>query len=108
MLRLLRAYWPELLAGLLFVLIVWIVGSSKSFQDCVENNQKQTSDQPAQKHISNIPITFRIYRDCTGRFIHDENPAIMALATLLIAAYTGTLWHATRGMLRASAEQGAA
>lgn len=108
MFRLLRAYWPELLAALLVILIIRIVGSSESFQKCVESSQKYISGQPAQKVISSIPITFGIYRDCTGRFIHDENPAIIALATLLIAVFTGTPWHATRGMLKACAEQGAA
>lgn len=105
MIRRAVSYWPMLLVVLS---LVWIVGSSESFQDCVQKTHKRTGTQSTQKGIANIPITLGICRDCLGQFVTDENPAITALATILIAAFTGTLWHATRGMLRASAEQGAA
>jgi hypothetical protein len=70
-------------------LLVWIVDSSESFQKCVQETQKHTGAQSAQKRIPDISIMLSVCRDC------------------LIAAFTGTLWHATRCMLKASDEQGA-
>lgn len=106
MLRRLIVYWPEIFLALLVVFMVWIVGSCGSFQSCIQEHQEHIGGQTTQKGFANISATFGIYRDCTGRFVHDENAAIAALATLLIAAFTGTLWYATRDMLKASADQG--
>jgi hypothetical protein len=80
--------------------------SSKSFQDCIRANQNyQASNASPEKYVRFI---IQVFVRCSGAFLERHNGAITAVASLLIAAFTATLWHATRGMLTASAAQSVA
>ena len=61
---------------------------STTFQQCVAKN----SSAPQS---SAFGVTVDSYVRCTGEFIDDNGEAITALATIVIAAFTFTLWVAT-------------
>ena len=82
-----------LLSAILIVLLAVFVFAertfSSSFQQCIgsqENNEKEPSV---------FGITVDNYVRCTGDFVKTYEAAIGALATIMIAAFTGTLWIAT-------------
>jgi hypothetical protein len=68
---------------------------SPSFQSCVNHETNNAAGQPSKEHNANIPTAIHAYVVCTSGFIVDNNPSITAFATLIIAAFTGTLWIAT-------------
>jgi hypothetical protein len=59
---------------------------SPTFQNCLE----QTTNPQ-----ENVAAPVASYAYCSANFINDHNPGITAFATLLIAAFTATLWAAT-------------
>jgi hypothetical protein len=73
------------LALFLFLFIVLERNFSPSFEACINHDRETTADS----------TTLGVYVHCTGTFIADNNGAITALATLVIAAFTATLWFAT-------------
>ena len=50
---------------------------------------------PPEKNPSAFGVTIDSYVRCTGRFVKTYEAAIAALATIIIAAFTCTLWIAT-------------
>ncbi len=80
-------------------LIVWVIGSSQSFQDCMNECKNQTSEQAFQKGPTNLFVALirgiNLGTRCIGAFIDKNYAAITALATIVIAAFTGTLWLST-------------
>ena len=68
---------------------------SSSFQYCAENHQQTNKNAATEKNNTGVSIAVFTYFVCTGRFVEAHNGAITALATLVIAAFTGTLWIAT-------------
>jgi hypothetical protein len=87
------------LAAILFILFVGIPGFvlvegfSSSFQSCI--NQQTGRDSIA------VIIS---YSRCTARFVNDHNGALSALATLVVAAFTFTLWLIASSQLRHARE----
>src|SRR5450631_3814823 len=68
---------------------------SPSFQQCVaasgnsdETNAKKEKDSAGGSAIYN-------YVRCTGQFLDESEGTITAIATIVIAAFTCTLWIAT-------------
>jgi hypothetical protein len=75
---------------LLSVLFVALArGFSPSFKACINHEAEQVAKEPA------LGDTIGVYAHCTGVFIDDNNGGITAIATLVIAAFTATLWYAT-------------
>src|SRR6202140_5078991 len=75
---------------LLIFLAAFVAGEkqfSPSFQSCL-------SQQPADKDDS-LGAAVTNYARCTGEFVDAHGGAITAVASLIIAAFTGTLWIAT-------------
>lgn len=64
---------------------------SPTFQACVKQEAAPSSKDAAKENNS----TFEAYIRCSGEFIEAHNGSITALATIIIAAFTGTLWAAT-------------
>jgi hypothetical protein len=88
-----------------------VEGLSSSFNSCVDNEsagERQQTTEENKSGIRAIAGVVGIRARCTGGFINSHNGGITALATLIVAAFTATLWLATSGMLRAAGEQGAA
>jgi len=84
---------PKQIAFLLAIFVVlcalFVVGErtfSTSFQQCIAT---------AEENPSALGVTVDSYVRCTGRFVKTYEAAITALATIVIAAFTGTLWIAT-------------
>jgi hypothetical protein len=89
------------------LLIVWIVGSSETFHDCVE---KAKHDQPYEALYKNVATSFgsaqierlRLNRACAGDFAEKEQGPITALATAVVATFTALLWSVTDRLARAT------
>jgi hypothetical protein len=79
------------IVGLLCVL--WLAGLSESFQRCINAKQNTDAENSFYKSVSNVLVMGGVVRGCTGYFIDEAGNAITALATLLIALFTCTLWR---------------
>jgi hypothetical protein len=87
------------------VALVWIVESSQSFQSCVQGAQYQGGEQTLQKRAANFSVLLRRRQDCLGLFVHQNEGAITALATIFIALFTLTLWRSSERLWEASENQ---
>ena len=73
--------------------VLWLYLSSKSFQSCIDAQQNADAEKTFYEGISHFLIALGILRGCTGYFIGEAGNAITALATILIAIFTWTLWR---------------
>jgi hypothetical protein len=105
MLKKLKPWRAWIVGGLGLVALVWIVESSQSFQSCVKNAQYQAGEQTLKKHLADFSVLIRQRGSCIGFFIHRNEGAITALATLLIALFTLTLWRSTDKLWEAGERQ---
>jgi hypothetical protein len=85
-----------------FLFILFVAGSvffertfSPTFKQCIGGHNQNEQSAAAEKHPSFFGATVDSYVRCTGGFIEDNSEAITALATIIIAVFTGTLWIAT-------------
>lgn len=85
---------------LVIAVSIWIVGSAKSFQQCIREIKSHETQQSSKKGISYLLIVFGRYKVCSGVFLVENRDAIIALGTLGLMFFTGTLWWATRGLQR--------
>jgi nitrogen fixation-related uncharacterized protein len=84
------------------VIFLWIEKTfSDDFNACIRQqidsqtseNSGETSKKDTGASVTAVVTNLR----CTGDFIERHNGSITALASLLIAAFTGTLWWAAAG-----------
>jgi len=75
------------------LVVLLLYHSSESFQSCINAKQNAGAERTFYKSIANFLVTLGIGRGCTGYFIQEAGNAITALATLLIAIFTWTLWR---------------
>lgn len=88
--------------ALVFLLGAFVFGEnmfSSSFQSCIDEYQYNNNKSATKKNPSALVIFLKSQIHCSGTFVEDFNGAITALATLVIAAFTATLWGATTGQL---------
>src|SRR5262245_48133681 len=82
-----------LVAAVLLILFVggfvWVESFSSSFQSCME---QQTGHEGLALIIS--------YSRCTARFVNEHNGGLSALASLVVALFTFTLWLIASSQLR--------
>jgi hypothetical protein len=72
------------------VLFGWVETFSSSFQACIsEQTGRYSKESPNETEA--IIKTFAFSR-CTGRFVNDHNGGITALASIVVAAFTATIW----------------
>jgi hypothetical protein len=77
---------------ILVVVFVFLESTfSSTFQQCIAAHEAGT----ANDHPSVFGITVDAYFRCTGSFVKSYEAAIGALGTIIIAAFTATLWIAT-------------
>jgi hypothetical protein len=97
--------WPQIVfVGLVIAAVAFlsfVVISAQSFQDCTCAAQKNN----AAKTVNEKQAGLVIYLTCIGTFLDAHNGAVGALAGLLVAVFTGTLWWATKQLQHASIEQ---
>ena len=83
---------------ILLLLCVAFVGLerlfSPSFQSCINREQNTENHNSTKENPSSLPGV-DAYVICSGRFFDSHGAGIAALATIVIAAFTGTLWIAT-------------
>jgi hypothetical protein len=78
---------------------------SPVFQVCIEKHKPSDEKGVAEKNKTfGIAVALDSNVRCTGEFIDANNGAITALATIVIAAFTGTLWIATSTQARLTRE----
>jgi hypothetical protein len=84
--------------GLFLALLALFVSSEKTFSptfnECVakSNNDNKPASAEKDKGAFGGAIFAHVY--CSGEFLDKNGVAITALATIVIAAFTGTLWIA--------------
>jgi hypothetical protein len=67
---------------------------SPGFDGCVNSNIRSQQYTSNRDNPPNILSTVAAYADCSGYFLNRNGAGITALATIVIAAFTGTLWRA--------------
>jgi hypothetical protein len=70
--------------------------SSPFFQACVNEASGDRSDQTAKVGSAGIGPIVTTYVRCSGRFMDGHGVGLTAIASFIIAAFTATLWIATR------------
>jgi hypothetical protein len=68
---------------------------SPSFKECIAHHQAHGEGDSAKENPAGFFGPVSAYAECTGDFIDKNNGSITALATIIIAAFTATLWRAT-------------
>jgi hypothetical protein len=86
-------------------LAVLIVGTSKSFQGCIDEGKHHAGGQDFEKSIAGLASLVSIYRDCTGEFLHKNGEAVTAAFTIVLAISTIFLWRATERLFQAGERQ---
>jgi hypothetical protein len=99
-------------SGIYLILVAvvgtWFVGGSPSFHDCVRKHKNDNYYQALHERnavIRGSIVRLRLDVVCTGDFIDQNGNSITALATLLIAGFTGVLWRATTAMTQVAERQ---
>lgn len=79
--------------------------ASPSFQRCINEHQEPNAESSVKEYPSRFDIPFifsrtTAYVRCSGRFIEGHGVGITAIATIVIGAFTCTLWLATTQQAR--------
>lgn len=90
-----------LAAALVVLLGAWIVQGSLSFQSCAAGETQQLDDAGFVKSAATETAAPSAV-DCLGDFMDANEPSIVALATIVVAGFAGTLWAATKKMQQSS------
>jgi hypothetical protein len=69
--------------------------SSPLFKECLGKHQDSTSS---------VRVSLKAYVECTGDFLDKNNGSVTALATIVIAAFTATLWRTTTAQFELARE----
>ena len=85
------------------IFLVFLIGTSVgaerafslTFQSCVGGNQKSDERVGPEKNPPALASNITLYMQCSGIFLDQHGAGITALASVIIAAFTGTLWVAT-------------
>jgi hypothetical protein len=82
-----------LIVAVTALLVVWVVGSSESFQACVNKYEHQEGAERAQNEESGLFVFVGVLGKCLGGFVNVNDNAIIAVATLLLMIITGALGY---------------
>src|SRR5436190_374383 len=82
---------------ILFVLALVFVERvfSPSFQQCINQNNSTKAGTADKETNAPSSTTIFNYVRCTGEFLDQSEGTVTAIATIVIAAFTCTLWIAT-------------
>src|SRR5229473_574409 len=87
--------WAILVAVFLALLtmVVWSEHAfSPVFNNCICESEHNNDDGSPEKRRTRYQAIAVAYVQCTGAFLDTHSGGITAIATVLIAALTGTLW----------------
>jgi len=93
----LRKYLP-LLSAIIFLLAAFVVAEfnfAQSFNTCINENSAKESTNKAHQYTHALIITIRSTSLCSARLIDTHNGFFAAFASLVIAAFTFTLWRSS-------------
>lgn len=68
---------------------------SPVFQGCVQKHEQTDAGAPSKNYVAASIAAINTNVRCSGEFVDVNSNAITALATIIIAAFTATLWSAT-------------
>ena len=80
------------IAAVALIAAAWLMFGSEIFQNCVRNN---SNEQPNGSALQGLAHLFWVSRWCSGVFLKENSEALTAMATAVMAIFTGTLWWAT-------------
>ncbi len=92
MLQWLRTHKLAVSVGGVLLAALVLVLSSQSFQSCIGVNSYGDAQQSKPESADHI---IGIWWWCTGILLNENGVAITAIATIVMAAFTGTLWWST-------------
>jgi hypothetical protein len=78
------------------LIAIWIVGSAKSFQQCIREIKREEPQQAPKEGLPHFLIVLGRYKPCSGVFLSENHDAVIAAGTLGLMIFTGSLWWATR------------
>jgi hypothetical protein len=87
--------------------VIWLIWTSQSFEKCQVERQNHESYAPTQEKISfpvNIIVKLRLQLTCARVTLGDNDGAIVALATIVLAIFTWALWRSTEKLWLADQE----
>ena len=76
-------------------MVVWIVGTSESFQACIQQSQKPESYDTLYEGFAVLSVPWGRIVPCTGIFIRENSDAIIAVFTIILGLSTIGLWLQT-------------
>jgi hypothetical protein len=99
-----------LAATLVVIFGLWILGTSSSFKTCKAEqaaaNAEQRKENP-RPFVLSLADSAAICIRCAGHVLYEYRDAATAVATVLIAIFTYTLYGATKGLVQAAEIQSA-
>jgi hypothetical protein len=84
--------------GVLLLIGILAVGSSPSFQSCINESAPEATDSGPQKHGTSFVVALSP-RGCLGRFFTENRDDIIAAFAVILALSTIFLWFATRDLV---------
>lgn len=95
--------------ALLLVFCLWIsyaAWSTSSFQKCIAEQKEQQGTSNIKENPPEILLSLAVVDTvCATRLVYDFRDATIAIATVLIAIFTLTLWRSTHALWDAGQEQ---
>lgn len=91
-----------------FALFFLTVGTSPSFQSCVQEHQNHAAHGSLDKYVHTLLFFYKAGRGCGGEWLHEHGEAIIALFTVILGIATWLLWRSTRDLVneaKATAER---
>jgi hypothetical protein len=76
-----------------------IVGTSQTFQSCIDEHYHHESSETLQMGAGQFLIMFKVGLGCSGEFVHKNAEAIIALFTVILGIATWLLWRATKKLV---------
>jgi hypothetical protein len=98
------SYLFALILAMLVVFVAVERALSPFFQSCISENENPNKNTAAKEQPAGLGSIISTYVKCSERFIEGHGVGITALATIVIAAFTGTLWLATSQQARLTGE----
>jgi hypothetical protein len=96
-----------ILVGLVILAMYWVVDSAPSFKDCIHNQKDDRQYHQLHENgaVAAQVARWRLQTVCVEDWTERYQGAIGAVATLMVAAFTFTLWRATKRLWQSAEDQ---
>ena len=91
-----------LISAVLVLVCWWALQGSPSFQTCIQQDDKQSSENTSKDYVSAFTTRANAYRDCLGDFVRDRKEETLVVFTVVLAFSTIFLWVATRDLVKSA------